>query len=79
MVRYEYRSKPKKCPACKSFRVARILWGMPAYSEELEADIAAGKIILGGCCLSEDDAKWKCADCSVDIYRKKKPIDYRLL
>ena len=72
-VEFEYRSKPKKCPRCKSNRVASILWGMPAYSEDLQEKIDAGKVALGGCCLSEDDPKWRCADCHADIYMKVKP------
>jgi len=70
-IEYRYRYKPKKCPACKSLRVATILWGMPAYSEKLEADVTAGKVAIGGCCPSEDDPMWTCADCGVDIYRKE--------
>ncbi len=72
MVRYEYRYKPKKCPKCKSSRVATILWGMPAFSEDLQEKLDAGKIDLGGCCLSTNDPKWKCADCDAEIYKMEK-------
>lgn len=36
---------------------------MPAFSEELESEIDAGKIHLGGCCVSEIDPKFYCNDC----------------
>jgi ribosomal protein L37AE/L43A len=69
-ARYEAKRKPRRCPACGSARVARILWGMPAYSEQLEQELAEGKIVLGGCCVSGDDPAWACADCDASIYRE---------
>ena len=39
-----------KCPRCGSIDTARILYGMPAMSDELQAKIDSGKIHLGGCC-----------------------------
>jgi len=68
--RHESRNQPSKCPECGSFRVARILYGFPAYSAELEADIKAGRVTIGGCCITGDDPVWKCMDCEVEIYRK---------
>lgn len=41
----------KVCPECGSHDVATILWGMPAYDEELERDLDKGRIVLGGCCI----------------------------
>lgn len=41
-----------KCPRCGSKDTARILYGMPAMSDELYAKINSGKIRLGGCCLT---------------------------
>lgn len=37
------------CPYCKSDKVAQILYGTPAFSEELRQALAEGKIVLGGC------------------------------
>jgi ADP-ribosyl-[dinitrogen reductase] hydrolase len=69
MKRHESRTKPRKCPACGSSRVASILWGMPAYSDKLQEDMDAGRIVLGGCCVTDDDPVWKCADCEAEIHR----------
>lgn len=69
-VRYETKRKPKKCPACSSHRIANILYGMPDLSAKLEKDLSAGRIILGGCCISDDDPEWQCADCQMVIYKK---------
>ncbi len=52
-----------ECPKCGSKRIARILWGMPAFTEELERDLEEGRIVLGGCCISEDSRDWECRDC----------------
>jgi hypothetical protein len=70
--RYEYFKKPAKCPKCGSARIATIRYGLPAFSEELEAKMKAGRITLGGCCITEDDPVWQCADCMILIYRKSK-------
>ena len=40
-----------KCPYCGSRNTARILYGMPAFSDELKAKLDSGKLHLGGCCL----------------------------
>ena len=40
-----------KCPYCGSRNTARILYGMPAFNEEMERKLEAGKIVLGGCCI----------------------------
>jgi len=68
--RLAYVRKPAPCPLCGSARVAEILWGMPAFSEQMQKDLDAGKIVLGGCCIFGDEPTWQCADCGTDFYRK---------
>jgi len=70
MKRYEYLLKPRVCPVCKSKRIASILYGFPAFSEELIKKMDEGKITLGGCCVSLDDPPWECTDCGVEFHRK---------
>ncbi len=41
-----------KCPYCGSKNTARILYGMPVFSDELQAKMDSGKLHLGGCCIS---------------------------
>ena len=41
-----------KCPYCGSKNTARILYGMPVFSDELQAKLDSGKLHLGGCCIS---------------------------
>lgn len=54
-----------RCPKCGSEKVAEILWGMPAYSEELQYDLDEGRVVLGGCFVGEDgeDPFWHCTSC----------------
>ncbi|MDO6804265.1 hypothetical protein Q4595_17595, partial [Wenyingzhuangia sp. 1_MG-2023] len=41
--------KPRKCPTCGFTPVGAILYGFPMYDEQMQADIHAGKVIIGGC------------------------------
>ncbi len=54
----------RKCPKCGSNSVARILYGYPIPSEELEKELEEGRIIMGGCCIPEFPTKWFCNQCS---------------
>lgn len=56
-----------KCPRCGSIKTARILYGMPAFDEELEEKINNGKIHLGGCCITGYDAKYFCNNCKKEF------------
>lgn len=68
--RYEYARKPRKCPVCKASTIATILFGLPAGSAKLFDDLDTGKIVLGGCCVTDDDPVWQCTSCHTPIYRK---------
>lgn len=54
-----------KCPKCGSDKVAAVLYGMPAYDEELDAKIKAGKVVLNGCCIEAGDPMhpYECQEC----------------
>ncbi|GBL42206.1 hypothetical protein EMGBD3_15740 [Nitrosarchaeum sp.] len=56
---------PKKqtCPSCNGKNIAKIFWGYPADMEWYLKSIEEKKIVGGGCCVSQDDPKWKCTDC----------------
>ncbi len=59
----------RKCPWCGSKDVAEYLWGLPAFSEQLVQDMADGKIILGGCCITGNDPSAHCNACGNDFGR----------
>lgn len=73
-----------KCPRCGSIDTARIQYGMPAFTEELQEKMAAGKVFLGGCCIDgayTEDGEWvsidptnHCNNCKKDFggLQKKK-------
>ena len=62
-----------KCPYCGSTDIARLLYGKPFFSEELQEQLDSGKVRLGGCCIhvieAEDgtmvrtDPEWYCNHC----------------
>lgn len=41
---------------------------MPAQNRQLERDIENGKIVLGGCCITDNDPQWQCGECNTKIY-----------
>ena len=57
----------RRCPRCKSDNVARIQWGLPAFTEELERGLESGRVILGGCCISPDSPELHCNDCGAEF------------
>ena len=54
---------PSDCPACRSPRVAGILYGLPIFTPELQQELDQGKTVLGGCCVFGDDPQWECQAC----------------
>jgi len=69
-MKYRYIRKPRKCPECGSNRIARVMYGMPEYSEKMAKEIDEKRLILGGCCVTEDDPPWQCVDCDIGLYKK---------
>ena len=51
------------CPRCGSRKTARILYGEPAPSPTLDDDMAAGRVVLGGCVVGEDGPEYRCGTC----------------
>lgn len=62
--------KPKRrtvrCPNCASTNTAKILYGMPDLTDELEEKLEAGKVCLGGCDVFEDSPIRHCNECDKD-------------
>lgn len=69
-LKYRYTRKPRKCPFCKSSTIAKILYGMPYFSKELEKELDEGKTVLGGCIVTQDDPPWQCVDCDTLLFKK---------
>ena len=61
------RFKRQKCSVCESTRIARILYGLPDFTDEgLQQDVDSGRIILGGCIVFEDSPEWHCLNCGAE-------------
>jgi hypothetical protein len=54
--------QPEFCPSCGARSVVRIAYGHPAV--ETEEAARRGVVVLGGCILAENSAKWHCFGCS---------------
>jgi hypothetical protein len=74
-MKYKSIRKPTKCPECGSHKIARIMYGLPAFTPGLEKELADQKTVLGGCCISNDDPSWKCVDCNTVIYKMQIDLD----
>jgi hypothetical protein len=59
-----WQTRQPRCPSCGGRRVAEILYGLPAFDEELDRNLRAGHIVLGGCCVSDRMPQWRCGKCS---------------
>lgn len=69
--RVERESIPTNCPTCGKTPVAKIQYGLPS-----EIDVTAieeGRIVVGGCCITDDIPTWQCTHCGQDIHRVKPP------
>ena len=55
--------KNPSCTSCNSSNTCPIVWGYPAEVEEALDAAAKGEILLGGCCVSDNDPVWHCNDC----------------
>lgn len=74
--RIECATKPQSCPECGKAPLATILYGMPAFDQELEQEMKKGRVTLGGCCISYDDPVWECTGCGLQIFQSgpEKPL-----
>ena len=52
-----------RCPRCASRNVARILRGYPIFSDDLQARLDQGELVLGGCLVMGDDPDFRCHTC----------------
>jgi hypothetical protein len=55
------------CPQCGSHSIALYLYGLPLSTEKLQPLIDIGKIILGGCCITDKNPVHHCNECMKDF------------
>lgn len=61
-----YKILPR-CPKCNKTKVAKILYGMPAMSEELEKQLDEGSVVLAGCCIEGEMPRYRCRWCKTEF------------
>ena len=57
------------CTNCGSKNTIRIVYGYP--SQETLEIAKNGKVVLGGCIISDNDPAWHCNDCSNNWGRRE--------
>lgn len=60
MERITSRGSHKICPKCKSWKVAPILYGMPAMDADLKRALAKQELYIGECTLPVDGPDYHC-------------------
>jgi hypothetical protein len=68
------RRRTPVCPRCASSDVAWILPGYPIHSPELEADLGAGRVVLGGCVVWDDQSDHRCNACGAEFRADGRPV-----
>jgi hypothetical protein len=56
-------SREIQCPKCKSTSITEFLYGLPAYSKELQKKLETGTVALGGCIIERDSPRYTCNEC----------------
>ena len=59
---------PRRCPRCRSTRVARLLYGyLTVPDERMQRDIDAGRVRLGGCTVTDRSPERVCLACGWEL------------
>jgi len=53
--------RKRMCPSCRSEQVIPIVYGLPDVGLARQAE--EGLVALGGCCVDDDNPRWKCKAC----------------
>lgn len=64
------------CPVCVSSKVVPIRYGMA--TEEAWEESKKGKFVLGGCCISDESAKWYCQACGHEFGKEMPSLEILL-
>jgi hypothetical protein len=57
---------PSNCPTCQSPRIARVIYGLPIFDDQLQRDLVTGKVVLGGVPNQTNNPDWLCLNCDAD-------------
>ncbi|MEZ6072258.1 MAG: hypothetical protein R3C10_18865 [Pirellulales bacterium] len=59
--------KPERCPECGATAIAEIMYGLPDFNDDLNRQLDEGRVVLGGCVVSDDAPKWRCNECRLEF------------
>jgi hypothetical protein len=60
-----FKNHSAPCPKCgERGSTATILYGLPAFDEELNRRLESGLVALGGCDIFEDQPEFVCCSCT---------------
>jgi DNA-directed RNA polymerase subunit RPC12/RpoP len=59
--------RSRACPRCGSREIARVRYGMPPLGDQPEADLAARRVVLGGCMVWDDQPDRSCRTCGLEF------------
>ena len=65
--------RSRACPRCGSREIAMVQYGMPALSDQLEADLTAYRVVLGGCMVWDEQPDRSCTTCGLEFRADGRP------
>lgn len=64
--------KGSSCPACAKAKLVPIVYGLP--TSDLGGREAALEIVLGGCCVTDNDPELACLRCEAQFMRDSEMV-----
>lgn len=56
-----------KRPYCGKSKISKLIFGLPAMSDELQKNIDEGKVKLAGCMVGEESSRYYCRWCKKEF------------
>jgi len=67
--------KPDKFLECGSLKIARILFGLRSFSDDLGKKLINNEAVFGDYCITQYDPSWKCIDSGTYIFKMKVDLE----
>jgi hypothetical protein len=55
--------RAQRCPRCSADCIARLLYGLPDRSPDLQEEVDLGLVVLAGSAFCSTDPQWHCRNC----------------
>ena len=70
-MKYEFNSKPDKCPVCNSSTIIEIRYGHIEFGKDHKKDMEENQWVWGGCIYGSSSPKWYCKSCETEFFKIK--------